>query len=30
LNIYDYGLDEILAHIQEVEIMDDFGDKVRW
>lgn len=29
LNIYDYGLDEILAHIQEVDVMDDFGDKVR-
>ena len=28
-NIYDYGLDELLAHIQEVEYMDDFGDKVR-
>jgi hypothetical protein len=29
LNIYDYGLDEILAQIQEVEYMDDFGTKVR-
>lgn len=29
LNIYDYGLDEILAHIQEVEYMEDFGSKVR-
>lgn len=29
LNIYDYGLDEILAHIQEVDVMEDFGDKVR-
>lgn len=28
-NIYDYGLDEILAHIQEVEYMEDFGTKVR-
>lgn len=28
-NIYDYGLDELLAHIQEVECMEDFGDKVR-
>ncbi|OOM11301.1 hypothetical protein [Clostridium saccharobutylicum] len=28
-NIYDYGLDELLAHIQEVEYMEDFGDKVR-
>ncbi|OOM82458.1 hypothetical protein CLPUN_01600 [Clostridium puniceum] len=29
LNIYDYGLDEILAHIQEVDVMEDFGEKVR-
>lgn len=28
-NIYDYGLDELLAHIQEVEYMEDFGTKVR-
>lgn len=28
-NIYDYGLDELLAHIQEVEYMENFGDKVR-
>lgn len=29
LNIYEYGLDKILAHIQEVDVMEDFGDKVR-
>lgn len=28
-NVYDYGLDELLAHIQEIEYMEDFGDKVR-
>lgn len=28
-NIYDYGLDEFLTHIQEVEYMEDFGDKLR-
>ncbi|EHI97222.1 MULTISPECIES: hypothetical protein [unclassified Clostridium] len=25
-NIYEYGLDEILADVQEVESMEDFGD----
>lgn len=29
LNIYDYGLDEILAHIQEVDVMEDYGETVR-
>ena len=29
LNIYDYSLDKILAQIQEVDVMEDFGDKVR-
>lgn len=28
-NIYHYGLDGLLAHIQEVEYMEDFGDKMR-
>lgn len=27
-NIYDYGLDKILADIQEVEYVDDFGDHI--
>lgn len=29
LNIYDYSLDENLAHIQEIDVMEDYGDKVR-
>jgi len=28
-NIYDYGLDEILSHIDELNVMEDYGDKVR-
>lgn len=27
-NIYDYSLDEVLADIQEVECMEDFGDHI--
>lgn len=27
-NIYEYSLDAILANIQEVECMEDFGDKI--
>lgn len=28
-NIYDYSLDELLKNVQEIECMEDFGDKVR-
>jgi len=28
-NIYDYGLDEILSHINELNVMEDYGDKIR-
>ena len=27
-NIYDYSLDAVLANIQEVEYMDDYGTKI--
>lgn len=26
LNIYDYGLDEILAHIEEINVMENYGE----
>ena len=26
LNIYDYGLDEILAQIEEINVMEDYGE----
>ena len=29
LNIYDYGLDEILAKIEELDIMETYGDQVK-
>ena len=29
LNIYDYGLDEILAKIEELYIMETYGDQVK-
>ena len=25
-NIYDYSLDDILAHIEEVDVMEDYGE----
>ena len=28
LNIYDYSLDEILAHIEEINVMEDYGEKL--
>ena len=28
-NIYDYSLDEILAHIEEINVMENYGDKIR-
>lgn len=27
-NIYDYSLDAVLANIQEVEYMEDYGTKI--
>jgi len=29
LNIYDYSLDEILANIEEIDVMEAYGDQVR-
>jgi hypothetical protein len=29
LNIYDYGLDEILAKVEELDIMETYGDQVK-
>jgi len=28
-NIYDYGLDEILANIEELDVMEAYGDQVK-
>lgn len=28
-NIYDYGLDEILANIEELNVIEDYGDQAR-
>lgn len=29
LNIYDYGLDEILANIEELDVMEVYGDQIK-